>query len=595
MNPKSLKVIFLLFKKLYWNYRYKLLLLFALSVVSGFLGALGIAAIVPLFTFIVEGGGVSNNFVSNLITRIFIYLNIDVELISLLIFISSLFVLKAIILWFFGLIRAKVISIYLYQTRSALYKKAIFANWQYLLKHKIGYLENILMTDMNASVVFLKRIISFILKSTSMVMYLVVAFSISAFITSLALGMGAIILVSAKSFIRKSRIYGRENEAFSKAAAHQINENILGIKTIKAANVERKVAEQEVGIFYGLKNLAVKSYMAGSITSQPIEPISVIFISVVFAVSYSAQASFDFAAFIVIMYLVQNIFVFIESIQGTFHAFNHVLPNVQRVVNFQEEVKNNQEYASGKSEFNFKDNLEFRNVSFSHVENQNESSTLSELTFTIQKGEMFGIIGPTGSGKTTLVDLFLRLFIPTSGNIFLDGRGVDEINVNKWRKAIGYVPQDIFLKNDTIKNNIRFYNNKISEEDIIEASKKANIYDFVKTLPKGFDTIVGERGVFLSGGQRQRIVLAREFAKKPKILILDEATSSLDANSESLIKEAIEKLKGELTIIVISHRLSFITNSDNIIVLRNGKIVESGNPKELLKNQNTYLYQTINV
>ena len=213
------------------------------------------------------------------------------------------------------------------------------------------------------------------------------------------------------------------------------------------------------------------------------------------------------------------------------------------------------------------------------------------MQLTIQKGEMTGIIGPSGSGKTTIVDLLLRLIEPESGRILLDNTDIRDINIREWRKNIGYVPQDMFLINDTIRNNITFYDENINNEDIKRATKMANIHDFIETLSEGLETMIGERGTRLSGGQRQRIVLARILARNPEILVLDEATSALDNESQALILETIENLRGKLTVVVIAHRPSTIKNADHLAVIDKNKIVEIGKPAEMLKNKNSYFYR----
>ncbi len=208
---------------------------------------------------------------------------------------------------------------------------------------------------------------------------------------------------------------------------------------------------------------------------------------------------------------------------------------------------------------------------------------------------MVGLVGSSGTGKTTMVDLLLRLLKPQEGKMLLDGEDISEIKLSQWRKSIGYVPQDPFLLNDTIENNIKFYNKDLRQEDIIKAAKMANIYDFIESQPQKMDTAVGERGVNLSGGQKQRIVLARILAKKPQLLILDEATSSLDNESEIIIQKSVEKLKGKITVLAIAHRLSTILNFDKVFIMGNGRIIESGNPRELLEKQNSHFFKIYNL
>ena len=208
---------------------------------------------------------------------------------------------------------------------------------------------------------------------------------------------------------------------------------------------------------------------------------------------------------------------------------------------------------------------------------------------------MVGLIGPSGAGKTTIVDLLLRLFRPQNGELLIDGTNIDEVDKKSWHDNIGYVSQDIFLINDTIENNIRFYNSSLNHKDIAEVTKSANIYDFIESLPDKLQTFVGERGVQLSGGQRQRIVLARILARKPSILVLDEATSALDNESEHKIQEAIKGLRGKLTILIVAHRLSTVMHADKIAVIKDGIIAEEGSPQELLSNTESYFYKNYNI
>lgn len=213
---------------------------------------------------------------------------------------------------------------------------------------------------------------------------------------------------------------------------------------------------------------------------------------------------------------------------------------------------------------------------------------LKGVTFSINRGETVGLIGPSGAGKTSLADVILRLFRPTGGVMSLDGVPADEIDISEWRQHLGYVAQDVFLFNGTIEENIRFYRTALSEDDIVNATKQANIYDFIIGLPEGFNTITGDNGVMLSGGQRQRIALARALAGKPSLLVLDEATSALDTASEKLIQESIRALHGAITVFIIAHRLSTVEHADRLFVLDHGKIIEEGTPSELLAQPGSY-------
>lgn len=234
---------------------------------------------------------------------------------------------------------------------------------------------------------------------------------------------------------------------------------------------------------------------------------------------------------------------------------------------------------------NVKGDISFKDVTFSY----NDSKTiLNHISFDIKHGENIALIGPTGGGKTTICHLIPRFYNITSGEIKIDNQNINDFTLESLRKNIGIVQQDVFLFNGTIKENILYGNENATDEQVIEASKKANIYEYICSLEDGFDTVVGERGVKLSGGQKQRISIARVFLKDPKILILDEATSALDNTTELLIQNSLNELSKGRTTIIVAHRLSTIKNATKILVVSNGSIIESGNHDELINKKGIY-------
>jgi subfamily B ATP-binding cassette protein MsbA len=227
----------------------------------------------------------------------------------------------------------------------------------------------------------------------------------------------------------------------------------------------------------------------------------------------------------------------------------------------------------------------FENVNFSY---NGEKNALENINLEIKSGESVALVGPSGSGKSTLINLLLRFYDPNCGKILLDGIDLKKIKIESLRKNIGVVDQEAFLFNASLKENISYGKRDASLGEIKSAAKAANIYDFIESLPEKYETVVGERGVKLSGGEKQRITIARAILKNPKILILDEATSSLDSESEGLIQQALKTLLQEKTSLVIAHRLSTILSADKIIVLEDGKIVEAGQHFELLEKGGVY-------
>jgi len=233
----------------------------------------------------------------------------------------------------------------------------------------------------------------------------------------------------------------------------------------------------------------------------------------------------------------------------------------------------------------FRSDIKFERVSFFYEEGD---TILKDIQMKIERGEIVALVGPSGGGKTTLVNLLMRFYDPTSGEILIDGKDIKDVGVKSLRDQISIVTQEVILFNDTVRNNIAYGVPGASWEQIVFASKTANAHDFINSLPLKYDTIIGEHGVKLSGGQRQRLAIARAILKNPAILILDEATSSLDTESEKLVQDALDRLMQDRTSIVIAHRLSTVKNVNRILVLDKGEIIEEGSHKELKKAGGVY-------
>ena len=333
--------------------------------------------------------------------------------------------------------------------------------------------------------------------------------------------------------------------------------------------------------------------------------------------AYSAMARFHSGntfitdIFNVVVQIAGGIFLYNGQITfGDYSAFivsvNMFISPVMTLINFMEQFENGItgferfcEIMDAKPETDSPDavdagvlegRIEFRNVSYAYDEDKN---VLRHVDLTIEKGKTFALVGPSGGGKTTICHLIPHFYDVLSGEIFLDGKEIHTLTLESVRRNIGIVQQDIYLFNDTMRENIRYGKLDATDEEIAEAAKRANIHDYIMSLPDGYETKIGERGVRLSGGQKQRLSIARVFLKNPPILILDEATSALDNTTEILIQQALDDLCRGRTTLVVAHRLSTIKNADEIAVVSDGRIVEQGTHEELMKLQGQYyeLYQ----
>lgn len=269
---------------------------------------------------------------------------------------------------------------------------------------------------------------------------------------------------------------------------------------------------------------------------------------------------------------------FTEMFQKGFSGFRRF----EEVMN---EVPEIQDSKNAKDLENVSGNIDFDHVSFQYNENE---KVIDDVNLHIKAGEKIALVGPSGSGKTTLCSLLSRFYDVTNGSISIDGQNIKDVTLKSLRSNIGLVQQDVYLFTGTIEQNIAYGRPNASHEEIVKAAKKANIHDFIMSLPEGYDTFCGERGTRLSGGQKQRISIARVFLKNPKILILDEATSALDNESERIIQKSLEDLSKDRTCITIAHRLSTIRNADEIVVIDATGMHERGTHDELMKLNGTY-------
>ena len=289
----------------------------------------------------------------------------------------------------------------------------------------------------------------------------------------------------------------------------------------------------------------------------------------------------DYTAFIISVNLflgpVNTLIGFMEQYQNGVTGFKRFL----EIIDTEPEIDKN----DASDIENVEGDIYFRNVTYGY---EGDSDVLHDLTLEIRKGEIFALVGPSGGGKTTICHLIPHFYNVEKGEIFIDGKEIHDITMKSLRQNIGIVQQDVYLFNASIRDNILYGRPSATDEEVIEAAKRANIHDYVMTLEKGYDTVIGERGVKLSGGQKQRLSIARVFLKNPPILILDEATSALDNTTEILIQRSLDELCKGRTTIVVAHRLSTVKNADKIAVVSDGRITELGKHEELVALNGAY-------
>ena len=367
-----------------------------------------------------------------------------------------------------------------------------------------------------------------------------------------------------------------------------LSNNLTGIATIKSYTTE-KFEEDRISFASNEYRERNRDAIKFSSAFSPLIRMIIVVgftMMLIFGGFLTINGDLEVAAYSAMIFLTQRLLWPLTRMGETLDQYQRAMASTRRIMDLLEtESKIN----SGGTRLpldQVQGSIAFKNVNFSYKERE---SVFSNFSVNIESGQTVAFVGSTGSGKTTIVKLLLRLYDPNEGALYLDGINLKELNMSDLRKGIGLVSQDTFLIDGTVKDNIAYGKVNPSMDSIIEAAKVAEVHDFIiNTLPDGYDTLVGERGQRLSGGQRQRISIARAVLKDPPILVLDEATSSVDNETEAAIQRSLEKIILDRTTILIAHRLSTIRNADRIYVIENGVIIEQGTHEELVKSNKLY-------
>lgn len=398
---------------------------------------------------------------------------------------------------------------------------------------------------------------------------------------------------SIKYFYGRLRLLTRErSQALAEVQGH-LHERVQGIPVTRSfalEDYEQDQFEKRNGKFLN-KALEHTSWNAKTFavtnTITDLAPLLVIAFAGFFVINDSLSLG-AMAAFVGYM---ERVYSPLRRLINSSTVLVQSIASIDRVFELMNEKYDINDKTDAKELGRVEGKIDFENISFRYEEN--EAEVLKNVNLNVTAGETIAFVGMSGGGKSTLISLLPRFYDVTGGAIKVDGTDIRDVEARSLRNNIGMVLQDNILFSESIAVNIRMGNPYATDEEVMEAAKAANAHDFIKDLPQGYDTLVGERGVKLSGGQKQRIAIARVFLKNPPILIFDEATSALDLESEHTIQEAVEKLASDRTTFIVAHRLATITHADRIVVVENGEITEVGSHDELMKKKGSYydLYQ----
>ncbi|MFH1416465.1 MAG: ABC transporter ATP-binding protein [Elusimicrobiota bacterium] len=580
---KNIKILTAHFNRFRWNF----VIMVFLDMIGNIFMSLGLLLFLPLLSELLNSVP-THNLIQNIISDFFDILRIKITVSNIALFMIGLSLVKAGFFYYSGLYEVKFTNHYRVDMIERLFASYQRLKWRHYIEQRRGYLMDYILNVPVRNMTLLTNLVSGVSAIIAMGVYMCFAFLVSWRITVFAVIFVLFSQIVYTMLLVKIKGYGQVLLRASNDLAKLVEEYLLGYKAVRtygvARNVEEKVNNEATVRMDNIINIARLE-----VGYKVLANFFITFILLGLLVLFVDFLEYPLSEILVVCLFLGKLILKSRSLRvfGKVAAF---MPGIQKIEDMLNEFNLNQETAlvSGIKVTDLKDKIEYRNVNYTYDINNNRIKkdtvfVLNDINFYIKKGTMTGIIGSSGAGKTTILDLMLGLLSPSRGSIFIDGQPLSELNLTNWHRLIGYVPQEGFIINGTILENIAFQR-EISEDAAVEAARLANCNEFISSFKNGLHTHIGDSGVNLSGGERQRLCLARALAGHPKILIMDEATSAIDSRSEEYIKKALRQLKDKITIITVAHRISTIIDTDYIIVMDDGTIVEKGTREELLAN-----------
>lgn len=470
---------------------------------------------------------------------------------------------------------------YVKDLRHRLFHALMTADWHHLSAQVQGdVINNLLMESQRYA-----QSLSFEVKAVALFILIAIYLAMGALLSPelllIIFAMGLLIVLAVGPFLKRAKTFGEETHNGNRAFSFLLSEVFRGIKLIKVTGSAKKVENRFEDVNEELRRVFFESERNGEIINLLVQSLPVIGLTFVIGVAF---LYFHVAASVILVFLViiSRLAPKLAQLQQLYNQYHIRSPTISalEIMIAEAEGLPDRPDQKGKTFEQFSKGIVFENVGYRFP--GIEENALESISLEIRKSEMVALVGSSGAGKSTLVDMLVALREPTEGRIRVDDVALEEFDVRSWRQKIGYVTQEITLFNDTLRNNLTFVKTDVDDDVLWEALRTARLDTVVRDMPNGLGTILGENGIRLSGGQRQRLALARALVGKPEILLLDEATSALDSETEFALKNALTDIAKEMSILIVSHRLSTVQNADRIYVMDNGRIVEEGSFDDLM-------------
>jgi ABC-type multidrug transport system fused ATPase/permease subunit len=567
----------------------RLYLVFGLTALVAVTEGFGITLLLPLLRATQNGGSPDDMGTAEEMLHTFLeWGGIADSVGGILLFISAVFVAKGALKFTKGSYVGYLQSHLLRELKAKLFDAYTGVDYRYYIRQNAGHFINVINQQTTRFFQSFHNFAGFLSKLVSTLSYFGFAFAITWRFSLMALGTGMGLLILFRYLNRYVRTLSRKTSSEMSGLNKFLVQSLQAFKYIVSTG---QVSHLRSGVMNSVRRLTrymFRQNVAGALTNSIKEPVSVLMITSIIGFQVLVLQEPVAPIFVALLFFHRGM----QSIMSVQTTWQNTMSTIGAVEMVSEDLARAEEFrepSGGRRIHELSEGITLRNVHFAYDEE--DGDVLRDVSIDVPSDQTVALVGESGAGKSTLVDMMTLLLKPREGTVMIDDVPHDEVDLASWRDQIGYVSQETVVFDDTVANNISLWQGDTGEnpalrERVIHAAERAHADHFIRDLPNGYQTVVGDRGVRLSGGQRQRLFVARELFKQPNLLLLDEATSDLDTASEQHIQSSIDALKGDVTVVIIAHRLSTVKNADRIYVLDEGRVIEAGTYHELRSREN---------